>query len=192
MMSLLPNMTVVSPGDPVETAALFPQLLQLDGPSYFTVGRYGEPVYEAEEVPVLGKARLLRSGGEIALLSTGDMAAETLKAADLLAADGIRPVVYQFHTVKPLDTATLDLLADAVETIVVAEEHVPTGGLAGSVCAWAAERGRAPRIVRKGPRDAFALGNLDRATLRRRWEFDAEAIAEACRAACRAAIYVSA
>ena len=80
LMTTLPGMTVVAPGDPEEVSQLFPQLIEMNSPAYFRVGRFGEPRYEAEEPPVLGKARLLRDGEQIAILTTGDMAAIALEA----------------------------------------------------------------------------------------------------------------
>lgn len=184
LMSLLPGMTVVSPGDPNEVAQLFPQLLELSGPSYITVGRYGEPTYDAEEPAVVGRARLLRSGQRIALVSTGDMASVALDAADMLVSDGIFPIVYQMHTVKPLDTGTLDRLAESAEAIIVVEEHLPCGGLASAVSAWGARHAAPPRLVRIGPPDKFALGNLKRSDLRRRMKCDAQSVREACLSVC--------
>jgi len=185
LMTAIPNMTVVIPGDPGEIEALFPQVTALPGPSYFTVGRFGEPRYEAEEPAVLGRARLLRQGEEIAIVTMGEMAGEVLAACKLLAADGITPVVYQMHTIKPLDTGTLDALARRVGTILVAEEHLPMGGLWSAMTNWSATLDRPAHLVRLGPPDAFALGNLTRDGFRHRMGFDAPAIAAACRKLCK-------
>lgn len=181
LMTSLPGMTVVAPGDPNEVAQLFPQLLQLSGPSYFTVGRFGEPVYGALEPAVLGKARLLRDGERVALISTGDLAQEVSKAVDMLHREGIFPIAYQMHTVKPLDTGTLHTLAEQVATIIVLEEHLPYGGLWSSITMWHSENLVSTPLVRLGPPDRFILGNLRQHELRRRFCFDADAIAEACK-----------
>lgn len=183
LMSLLPGMTVVVPGDPDEVRQLFPQVLELAGPAYFTVGRFGEPVYEAPEPAVLGRARLLRDGERVAVLSVGEVAHEALKAVDLLRSERIYPLVYQIHTVKPLDTDTLGLLRERVETIVVVEEHLPTGGLWSAISQWMSACATPLRLLRLGPPDAFALGNLRRDDLRSRLRMDHQAIAETCRAA---------
>ena len=108
-----------------------------------------------------------------------------LKAAALLAAEGMRPIILQMHTVKPLDAAALDSLAERAAALIVVEEHVPAGGLWAAVAAWRAERENAPRLIRLGPPDAFALGNLRQAELRRRLHLDAASIAAACRSAWR-------
>ena len=181
LMSVLPGMTVVAPGDPNEVAQLFPQLFNLPGPSYFTVGRFGEPSYEASEPAILGCARLLRKGEQIAVIGTGEIANEVLKALKLLESEKIFPAAYQMHTVKPLDTNTLNSLAKEVHTVVVVEEHVPNGGLWAAVSAWHVSAETTPRIIRLGPPDSFILGNLRQDELRRRLNFDANAIANTCR-----------
>ena len=110
---------------------------------------------------------------------------EVLKGVGGLEADGIVPIVYQMHTVKPLDTSALDRLAQELEALIVVEEHVPSGGLWAAVCDWHVRHPAPPRLIRLGPPDAFALGNLKQSELRRRWGFDAAAVAEACRQAWR-------
>lgn len=182
LMTSLPGMTVMAPGDPEEVTQLFPQVLKLSGPSYFRIGRYGEPKYQAEEPPVLGRARLLRDGEQVAILTTGDMAAVALEAVELLRPDGIRPIVYQIHTVKPLDTESLNQLAEKVGTFIVAEEQIPLGGLSAAVNSWRASWDGPIRVVRVGPPDAFALGSLEREALRKRDGYDAISIAKACAA----------
>jgi transketolase len=181
LMSVMPNMTVVIPGDPTELEQLFPQVTRLSGPAYFTVGRFGEPRYDAEESAILGRARLLRWGDTVAVVSTGEIANEVLAAAELLKSSGIKPLIYQFHTVKPLDRVALDGIAERVKAILVVDEHVPNGGLWSAIAQWMAERENPVRLVRLGPPDAFALGNLKREELRRRLGYDAAAIAETCR-----------
>jgi len=180
LMSLLPGMTVVAPGDPNEVTHLLPQLFNLSGPSYIRIGRYGEDMYYADDPTVLGSARRLRDGERVAIVSTGDIASVVIKALKDLAGNNIFPLVYQLHTVKPLDTAALDFIAERVHTIIVVEEHIPIGGLSSAVCQWRVTREKGPRILRLGPPDALALGNLDREELRRRFKYDAEAISQLC------------
>lgn len=184
-MSLLPGMTVVAPGDPNEVKQLLPQLLEISGPSYIRIGKFGEPTYEAPGPAVLGRARLLIGGEKVALLTTGEMAPVVLSAVRDLQAEGVHPSVYQFHTVKPLDRETLDRLAGSVKTLIVAEESTPVGGLASAVMAWHVQQSSRVRLVRLGPPDQLALGSPRRETLRQRFQYGPEAIRQACRKAWR-------
>lgn len=180
LMTSLPGMTVVAPGDPTEVRELLPQLVAKGGPSYFTVGKFGEPTYVGEEPAVLGKARRLRSGERVAILSTGEIANEVLKAVEMLKEQKIFPAVYQYHTVKPLDTETLSLLAQEMDSLLVVEEHLPQGGLWAAVCQWHATAYEPPRMRRIGVQDQFVLGNLKQDELRRRFGLDAKGIASVC------------
>lgn len=181
LMSALPGMTVTAPGSPEEVTALLPSLLSLPGPSYMRIGKFGEPNYPAVEPPTLGKARLLMAGERVAIISTGDMAGVALEAAQTLAAEGIRPAVYQMHTVKPLDTDVLAALSNRVDTLITLEEHLPTGGLGTAVSLWLAERGGGPRLVRLGAPDVFAFGNLERSELRKSFGLDAASLVNVVR-----------
>lgn len=181
LMSSMPNMRVVTPGDPGEIEALFPQVIRSGVPTYFTVGRFGEPRYQAEEPAVVGKARLLRGGKTLAILTSGEIANEALAALEPLKTAGITPMVYQFHTVKPLDTAALEAIAKQVGAMVIVEEHLPTGGLFAAVASWHALTQNSTKIYRLGPPDIFQLGTLERDELRRRLGMNGAGIAEFCK-----------
>ncbi|MFQ6610693.1 MAG: transketolase family protein [Fidelibacterota bacterium] len=176
LMSAIPGMTVVLPGDKYELAALLPQLLELDSPSYMTVGRYGEPTYTAEEKIRLGRIRLLRSGEKLTLFSTGEIANEVVNAVDILNQSGIFPKAYQVHTVKPLDFECLESEAELSDVFVVIEEHLPQGSLWSAIAQWKAEHNSPIELVRIGPPDAFLLGNKRRDEYRRNYSMDTDGL----------------
>jgi transketolase len=180
LMALLPNTTIVAPSDPVELTHLMPQLLNVDGPAYLRIGRYGEPVVECVEPPVLGKARLSEEGSAIGILCIGDVLWNAKQACKRLREAGIDAELVHVHTLKPLDTARLAALAAKHRHWVVVEEHIPVGGLHASITAWACEQDSAPRIRRLGCPDALALGGPEREELHRRYRMDADGIYEAC------------
>jgi transketolase len=181
LMSLLPGMTVVAPGDPFEVEQLMPQLLQHQGPSYLRIGKFGEVRYDAPAAVVLGKARHLRDGAGVAVLTTGCEAARAVEAWEILNREGLPPAVYQFHTVKPLDTETLDRLGRSCDALVVVEEHAESGGLRAAVARWKVTTNAAVRVVGLGPDDELALGNPSQEELRARYGYDAAAIVRVCR-----------
>lgn len=182
LMSIIPGMTVVAPADPVEVAELLPHLFQLPGPAYMRIGKYGEPTLDAADPPILGRARCVRDGRSVLVITTGDMAGIALSALNTLAKEAIHPLLYQMHTVKPLDTDTLDRLADRVKMVVVVEEHVPVGGLWSAICDWHASRPQhGLQLRRLGAPDAHMLGSPGREELHKRIHCDAASIAETLR-----------
>ncbi len=181
LMTLLPGMTVTAPGDPGEIRALLPQLLSLDSPSYIRIGKFGEPAYEADAPVVLGRARRLRAGERIALITTGEMALPALSTADRLVRErGWSPEVVHFHTIKPLDEVSLAGLAERFAGFIVVEESVPGGGLAAAIATWLLNSPAAVTVRRLGPPDRFAIGNPEQESLRKMFGYDRESIFRAC------------
>lgn len=156
VMRALPNMTVVAPGDPAETRWATRELAAHDGPCYLRLGKGGEPqVHERPVEARLGQALMLREGDGgsdgIALIATGNILAETLKAADMLEEHGVRPHVVSMPTVSPLDVAAVAAFGQRMRTIVTVEEHSITGGLGSAVAEVLAESPQPrARLVRCG------------------------------------------
>lgn len=178
LMSSLHGMTVVAPGDQNEVEQLLPQVFELSGPSYFRIGRGNEPQYQVKDPAVLGRARLLQDGQDIAVLSTGDIASEVMAALKVINAKGVFPAAYQFHTIKPLDTATLMTLCKKVKKIITVEEHTQYGGLGSAVAAWLSTQANAPEFVSLGGPDEFVLGSPKQHEIRAKYRFDAGAVVE--------------
>jgi transketolase len=134
VMRTLPNMTVVAPGDPVETRLATAALLAHEGPGYLRLGKGGEPtIHQSAPDFQLGQALTLREGDDVAIISTGAILAEAVTAADLLATQGIHAGVLSMPTVQPLDTAAVLRAAEHSPLVVTVEEHRPVGGLGSAV-----------------------------------------------------------
>jgi transketolase len=144
VMRALPGMTVIAPGDPVETRLATEAVAARPGPCYLRLGKATEPVVHSTEPPFeVGKAIVVRPGRDVTLISTGGMLQETVASADRLGSLGISVRVVSMHTVKPLDADAI--LAGARETgsIVTVEEHSITGGLGSAVAEVLAGSGTA-------------------------------------------------
>jgi transketolase len=151
IMRALPSMTVVAPGDPVETRLATRALVSLPGPAYLRLGKSQEPVvYAAPPDFTIGKAIQLRGGGDATLISTGAMLAHTLDVADQLASqEGLRARVLSMHTLKPLDVEAVRSAACETGGIVTVEEHSVTGGLGSAVADVLAAMDRPRCALRK-------------------------------------------
>lgn len=124
LMRTIPGLIVVSPVDCLETVKCIEAAAQMDLPIYIrlTGGKPVTPVYREDYSFELGKAVPLREGRRLLVISTGAVTAQVLEATDRLAAEGTEAAVLNMHTVKPLDTRTLDGYLD-FETFVTVEEH---------------------------------------------------------------------
>ena len=155
IMRVMPNMTVVAPADAVAVPALLRQIIALDGPAYFRMGRNPTPViYDPSQTFSLGQAITVREGGDATIIAMGMMVSLALDAADQLARDGIQARVLDMHTVKPLDGAAIQAAAEETGAIVTAEDHSIIGGLGGAVAEYLAEHARVP-MARVGIPDTF-------------------------------------
>jgi transketolase len=135
MMRMLPNMTVVVPCDYNQTRLATKAVAQLHGPVYLRFGRPKWDIFTPAEDPdfQIGKAQLLVEGSDVSIIACGHMVWLSLKAAEILAAEGISAEVINMHTIKPLDEATILATARKSGCVVTAEEHMRNGGLGDAV-----------------------------------------------------------
>lgn len=91
-------------------------------------------VYSADSKFELGKANVLKDGKDVTIIASGIMVADSLKAAQMLAADGIDAAVIDIVSIKPLDIETVVAFAKKTGAVVTAENANVHGGLGGAVC----------------------------------------------------------
>lgn len=161
IMRALPNMTVTAACDAKEMVRLMNCTLDWPGPIYIRLAKGGDPVVSREELGfAIGKAipmRCARTRRAIVLMATGVMTTNCLKAAELLAKDGIDVSVVHFHTIKPLDEeAVLEFARDA-ELVATVEEGVKIGGFGSAVADVMIEQlsTSMPPLLRLGLPDEF-------------------------------------
>ena len=155
LMRGLPGMRVLVPADywaakqAIRIAALTP------GPFYIRLGRAKVPeVYDKDTVLELGKSYVLREGADVTLVAAGIEVAEALKAADILAEQGIDAEVIDVFSVKPFDKPTLLSSVAKTGCVVTCEEQSTVGGLGSAVADIIGENAPVP-LERVGVRDAF-------------------------------------
>jgi transketolase len=132
-------------------------IADVDGPVYMRLQRARVPVVLDPQRYrfAVGKAALLRDGGDIGLIATGIMTARVLEAAQDLAAAGIAASVLHVPTLKPLDRDAILALAARVPALVTAENHVVRGGLASLVAETLFDAKLQRPLARVGLPDAF-------------------------------------
>ena len=155
ILRTIPNMTVVMPADYHAARKLVRAAAEFDGPVYLRFTRDAVPViYDEEETFVLGKAKLLKDGKDVAIIANGDTVRLALKAAEALAGEGIEARVVDMHTIKPLDVDCVMSCLNEIGKIVTVEDHNILNGLGSAVCELAAEAGKG-KVKRIGIRDQF-------------------------------------
>jgi transketolase len=133
VMRVLPNMTVMAPGDPAEARLATRAAAGHRGPCYLRLGRGGEPAVHARPPEFrIGRAVSVRAGRDVTILSTGTPLPLALRAAEELAAGGVSCDVWSLPTLWPLDVEALRSSAARTGRVVTVEEH-GQGGLASAV-----------------------------------------------------------
>jgi transketolase len=131
---VLPNLPVIAPCDSVETAAAVEWAANYPGPVFLRLSRVGVPdLLPAGHRFEMGKANLLRDGDAVTLIANGTLTHRMMKAADLLAAQGIQARVLNMATVRPIDVAAVVAAAQDTGAILTAEEHSTFGGLGSAI-----------------------------------------------------------
>lgn len=164
LMRSIPGMIVMSPSDDVEARQMIRAAYDFNGPMYIRFGRMATPVFHDENYRFeIGKGELLRNGLDVALVATGILVTEALKAAEMLAQENISARVINIPTIKPLDEEIILAAAKECGKLITVEEHNVIGGLGEAVCSLLAEKYPVP-VKKIGVNDEFghsgAAGDL--------------------------------
>ena len=131
----LPNMTVISPADTVETDLATLAILKHHGPVYMRTGRSPTPqIFDKTHVFEIGKGQILTDGHDVTIIACGVQLARSLDAAKILGKEGISARVINMHTIKPIDKNLIIESAKKTGCIVTSEDHNIMGGLGSAVC----------------------------------------------------------
>jgi transketolase len=180
----MPNLTIVDPCDALDIEQAVPAIAAYDGPVYMRLLRGNVPLVldEYDYRFELGKAKLLRDGGDALIVSSGLMTMRALEAAHLLRSERIEVGVLHVATIKPLDVATI--VAEASRggrLVVVAENHSVVGGLGEAIAGALLRAGIAPPFRQIALPDEFLdAGALP--TLHDRYGISTSAVARSIKA----------
>ena len=150
-----PNFTILVPGDYEEAKQATIAAASHEGPVYLRFGRDSYPlVPQVHGAFQIGKAKLLQSGSDLTIITTGIMVSEGIKAARQLETLGLSIRLLHLPTIKPLDTEAVIAAAEATKGIITAEEHSVIGGLGEAVAGVVSENCPKP-VLRIGMQDVF-------------------------------------
>ena len=180
IMRAIPDMTVIVPADPAETAgAVHWAYSELDGPAYIRVSRMKVPAVHGEDYVFTPEAVTVRDGADLTIIANGTALHCAIEAADRLAADGVRARLLSIPVVKPLDEDAVLAAARETGRIITVEEGTVKGGLGGAVAELTADRCPVP-VRRLGVPDEFAPTGSE-AWLMDHWGVSAEGVIAAAR-----------
>ena len=176
LMRGLPNMTVICPGDYVQTRKAVEFASKHNGPVYIRLSRMNVPcVYSEDEEFNINKAVVLKEGKDVSIFVTGDLLAEVLKANEILEKNGIDAEIVNIPVIKPLDCGTIINSVNKTGLAVTVENHSILGGLGSAVCETLSEK--APhQVLRIGINDTFGQSGTPNELLKH-YGLDAESIA---------------
>lgn len=179
IMRMLPHMTVIAPGDPIETALATQAVIKHHGPVYLRLGRANEPVVHQKTFSFqIGRAISVCTGKDATLIVTGGLLQEAVLAAQVLKANDIDIGVISMPTLKPLDVEAVLAVSQRTGRIFTLEEHSILGGLGGAVAEILLESGiQLKYFKRLGLKDAYTTVAGEQTYLKEVHGLDSQSIA---------------
>ena len=180
LMRALPNMTILDCGDATEVESVLDVAQAVNGPVYVRMLRGEVPrLFDRTEGAQLGRARVLREGNDVTILSSGICTEEAIRATAAMNAKGISIRHMHVFTLKPFDDPMVLESAEAARYgVVTLENHSIVGGLGSAVAEMMAEAGLVRKLVRLGLRDTYAHG-ATRPYLMKKYGLDSMALVSA-------------
>jgi transketolase len=175
IMRNIPKMTIIEPTDSVMLKDIIKQIRDIYGMHYIRlVRKISYKVFKEGSTFKIGKAANIREGNDVTIIATGYCVVEAIKAAKILAEEGISARVLNMFTIKPIDIESIVKAAKETGAIVTAENHNIINGLGSAVAEVLAEKSPVP-LERIGIQDEFGeVGDID--YLAERYELKAKHI----------------
>ncbi|MBU1085630.1 MAG: transketolase C-terminal domain-containing protein [Candidatus Beckwithbacteria bacterium] len=134
LLKTIPNLTIISPSDPIETAILTRLAIKHQGPVYLRLGKVGESNLHSKSPKLkLGQGFIFNQGTKLAIFTAGGITANVLEACKILKTNQLNPTIINLHTIKPLDTKLIIKIASQHQHLFSVEEHLLVGGLGSSL-----------------------------------------------------------
>lgn len=155
LMRTLPNMTVLSTSDDIQTKWAVEEISKIKGPVYLRLARYETPIiYDENQKFKLGKMIQIGDGTDATVFATGVVVSEAIKAKQELEEKGISIRVIDVHTIKPLDADMIIKCAKETKKLIAIEDHNIIGGLGSAICEVLSDK-YPVRLIRLGIKDTF-------------------------------------
>ena len=155
LMRTLPNMTVLSTSDDVQTKWAVKEISKINGPVYLRLSRLATPIIYGENQKFeIGKAVQIGEGTDATIFATGVTVSEAIRAQEILENKGIKVRVVDIHTIKPIDRDIIIKCAKETKKLISIEDHNVVGGL-GSAISEVLTDECPTKLIRLGINDTF-------------------------------------
>ena len=158
LMRVIPRMVVISPCDAIEAKKATIAAALTSDPTYIRLARNNTPVITTENTPFeIGKAHVVydeEGTADVAIIATGHLVHNAILAAKELEERGVKVVVCNMSTIKPLDINIINKLVTDAGAIVTVEEHQIFGGMGSAVAEYVSSHKPVP-IEFIGVKDEF-------------------------------------
>ncbi len=180
IMRALPNVSVFSPGDQHEAEWATKAVYSYPGACYIRLGRGGgKQIHQQPLQCEIGKAIQIFEGETIAIFSTGAILDEVMEAKKILMNHNIKPAIFSFPTIKPIDKAIIQKCASRYEHIVTVEENNIIGGFGSAVAEVISEFDQPKaKLIRMGMNDQYSSVVGSQEYLREIYHLNGQSIAD--------------
>lgn len=158
VMRPLPNLTILSPSDPLETYQATREMFKIKGPVYLRIGKKGEKVLSFDTIGKfsVNKVNVIKTGSDLLIFTTGSILEVVLEAVTKIK--GVNPTLVSIHTIKPLDEKTIINLIKDHQRIVTIEEHTVIGGLGSAIAEINSQYSQKPQLIIGLPEKYLNIG----------------------------------
>ena len=177
ILRVLPNMTILSPGDPTEARELTLKSYQTKNPTYLRLNKSGEKIlYEKKPEIEIGKPVVLRGGEKGAIIATGIYLGLGVEIIEKLKANGYNLKLISLPTLKPIDKDALLKELAGIKVAFSLEEHNIIGGLGSAMAEILAESGWQGKFKRFAVPDRYCSAVGDTGYLRQEFNLSCDEI----------------
>lgn len=160
IMRSIPNITVLSPSDPLEAAKSLIAAIEHDSSVYIrlTGGSNAKRTYDQDYNFIIGEPIMINKGEKITIFCTGTMVSEVMKVKDKLIHSGINPTIINVHTLKPIKEELILKYIKNSNLIFTVEEHNIFGGLNSCIAEINSKSDYGVKHIPIGIRDQYTEG----------------------------------
>lgn len=148
----IPNLTILSPADPLEAKACIEYAIKSEGPVYIRAAKAGEPNIHTCHITDITKPILVKNGSDVAVLFHGSISSEVMNSLEQLE---YNPIVISIPMLQPLNFDVLAKLLTNIHTVITVEEHYVNGGLGSIIADWILAEQKRLKLIKLGIRNEF-------------------------------------